>query len=37
VSAAMIATLENLNLQYPKVDKTRLQELQSARKSLESE
>lgn len=37
VSAVMIATLESMNLAYPKVDKTHLQELQTARKSLEDE
>jgi len=35
VSAAIIATLENLDLQYPKVDQARLKKLQSARKLLE--
>lgn len=37
VSAVMIATLESLDLAYPRVDKTRLQELQRTRKSLEGE
>ena len=35
VSAAIIATLEGLDLQYPKVDQARLKKLQSARKLLE--
>lgn len=35
VSAAIIATLEGLDLQYPKVDQARLRKLQSARKLLE--
>lgn len=37
VSAAIIDTLESLDLEYPQVDSDRLKELQSARKALERE
>ena len=37
VSAAIIETLEGLDLEYPQVDSDRLKELQAARKALERE
>jgi len=37
VSAAIIDTLETLDLAYPQVDSDRLKELQNARKALERE
>jgi len=36
VAAAVVDTLADLNLEYPKVDKARLDEIAKARRQLES-